>query len=98
MTLLWHCDAMSRTDTLLAWDQVAHLLKGRECSNPRDMIFGLQACVMPYYRIRVHYNISPVELFMEVAKALRPSIINQRDMATWRYDLQVFHRALKIVS
>jgi hypothetical protein len=96
LMLLWHCESMCEPGTPFAWGQVVHLLSGRECSDPRDIIFGLQACVLPEYRIRVDYDVSSEELFVGVAKAMRPPTIDQSQMAGWIYKIRVLHRALKI--
>lgn len=41
-----------------------------ECSDPREKIFGLQACVEERYRIEVDYNLSMEELILRVARLL----------------------------
>jgi hypothetical protein len=55
---------------LLPLSLALSLSSDRECLDPRDIIYGLQACILPEQRIPIDYSLTASEIFALVADKL----------------------------
>ena len=69
------------------------------CADPRDKVYGLQACVRPEERVSIDYSYTPEQVFLEtvdkVFKATVPSL-DETEMRLWATPLQRLYQGMNL--